>query len=43
MTFDRLLRCGRDELRLSPAIVVNDELLCYDPLENNDFWWWNRQ
>jgi len=43
MTFDRLLRCGRDELRLSPAIVVNDELLCYDPLENNDFWWWNKQ
>jgi putative membrane protein insertion efficiency factor len=43
MTFDRLLRCGRDELRLSPEIVVNDELLCYDPLENNDFWWWNKQ
>jgi len=42
MTFDRLLRCGRDELRLSPEIVVNDELLCYDPLENNDFWWWNK-
>jgi len=43
MTCDRLLRCGRDELRLSPEIVVNDELLCYDPLENNDFWWWNKQ
>jgi len=39
MTFDRLFRCGRDELRLSPEIVVNDEVLCYDPLENNDFWW----
>jgi hypothetical protein len=43
MTFDRLLRCGRDELRLSPEIVVNHELLCYDPLENNDFWWWKKQ
>jgi putative membrane protein insertion efficiency factor len=43
MTCDRLLRCGRDELRLSPEIVVNGELLCYDPLENNDFWWWNKQ
>ena len=43
MTCDRLLRCGRDELRLSPEIVVNDELRCYDPLENNDFWWWNKQ
>ena len=43
MTCDRLLRCGRDELRLSQEIVVNDELRCYDPLENNDFWWWNKQ
>jgi putative membrane protein insertion efficiency factor len=43
MTCDRLLRCGRDELRLSPEIVVNDELRCYDPLENNDFWWWNKR
>jgi hypothetical protein len=43
MTFDRLLRCGRDELRLSPEIVVNHELLCYDPVENNDFWWWKKQ
>ena len=43
MTFDRLMRCGRDELRLSPAILVNDELLCYDPVENNDFWWWNKE
>jgi putative membrane protein insertion efficiency factor len=43
MTCDRLLRCGRDELRLSPEIVVNDELLCYDPLESNDFWWWNKK
>jgi len=39
MTCDRLLRCGRDELRLCPEIIVNDELRCYDPLENNDFWW----
>jgi putative membrane protein insertion efficiency factor len=43
MTCDRLLRCGRDELRLSPEIIVNDERLCYDPLENNDFWWWNKR
>jgi hypothetical protein len=43
MTCDRLLRCGRDELRLSPEIVVNDELLCYDPLENNDFLWYHKQ
>jgi len=39
MTCDRLFRCGRDELQLSPWITVNGESRCYDPLENNDFWW----
>ncbi|UCG64254.1 MAG: membrane protein insertion efficiency factor YidD [Deltaproteobacteria bacterium] len=39
MTGDRLFRCGRDELRLSPQVIVNGERRCYDPLENNDFWW----
>ena len=39
MTCDRLFRCGRDELQLSPWIRVNGEIRCYDPLENNDFWW----
>ncbi len=41
MTCDRLLRCGRDELSLSPEIIVNGEFRCYDPLEYNDFWWYN--
>ncbi len=41
MTWDRLLRCGRDELRLSPGILVNKEAKCFDPLENNDFWWYD--
>jgi len=39
MTMDRLFRCGRDELRLSPWIRVNGEFKCKDPVENNDFWW----
>jgi putative membrane protein insertion efficiency factor len=39
MTCDRLFRCGRDEVRLSPHILVNGESRCYDPPENNDFWW----
>ena len=43
MTIDRLFRCGRDELRLSPWIRVNGEIRCYDPLENNDFWWYNER
>jgi hypothetical protein len=41
MTCDRLFRCGRDELQLSPEVAVNGELRCYDPVENNDFWWDN--
>jgi hypothetical protein len=26
-------------VRLSPQILVNGEGKCYDPPENNDFWW----
>ncbi len=39
MACDRLLRCGRDETRLSPLIIINGRKLTYDPLCNNDFWW----
>ncbi len=41
MTWDRLYRCGRDELELSPWIIVRGERKCFDPLENNDRWWSN--
>jgi putative component of membrane protein insertase Oxa1/YidC/SpoIIIJ protein YidD len=39
MTWDRLYRCGRDELRLSPQMIVDGQYKCYDPVESNDFWW----
>jgi hypothetical protein len=39
MAWDRLYRCGRDELRLSSQIIVDGKYKCYDPVENNDFWW----
>lgn len=39
MTCDRLMRCGNDELRLSPSIHAKGKLKCYDPVEANDFWW----
>ncbi|MDD2388192.1 MAG: membrane protein insertion efficiency factor YidD [Desulfobacterales bacterium] len=39
MTCDRLMRCGRDELRRSPLVEVNGRTRCYDPVEQNDFWW----
>lgn len=37
MTCDRLIRCGRDELKISPTVIVNDTKLSYDPVVNNDF------
>jgi len=39
MIWDRLYRCGRDEMRLSPWIILDGELKCYDPVKHNDFWW----
>ena len=39
MTCDRLMRCGRDEVRLSPPVRINGKRRCYDPVRNNDFWW----
>ncbi len=38
MAVDRLMRCGRDELRYAPQVMVNGELKFYDPVEANDFW-----
>lgn len=39
MACDRLMRCGRDELRLSPAVWNDGRRRCYDPVHRNDFWW----
>jgi putative component of membrane protein insertase Oxa1/YidC/SpoIIIJ protein YidD len=39
MAMDRLMRCGRDETRLSPEIFINGKWKTYDPVEKNDFWW----
>ena len=39
MAVDRLMRCGRDETRLSPPVIVDGKLKYYDPVEKNDFWW----
>jgi putative component of membrane protein insertase Oxa1/YidC/SpoIIIJ protein YidD len=43
MTTDRLLRCGRDETRLAPRIMIDGQLKTYDPVEENDFWWYSDQ
>ena len=39
MAMDRLMRCGRDETRLSPMLIINGKSKYYDPVEKNDFWW----
>ena len=38
MAMDRLMRCGRDETRLSPKIFIDGKWKIYDPVEKNDFW-----
>lgn len=43
MTWDRLLRCGRDELRSAPQILTKGgRYKFYDPIGANDFWWVDR-
>jgi putative component of membrane protein insertase Oxa1/YidC/SpoIIIJ protein YidD len=39
LAFDRLLRCGRDELRLSPKIQTRRGVRTLDPVEANTRWW----
>lgn len=42
MACDRLVRCGRDEVGISPHIRINAQDYVYDPVSANDFWWFNR-
>jgi hypothetical protein len=41
MAFDRLQH-ESDEARYSPPILVEGERKVYDPLENNDYWWYTK-
>ncbi len=38
MTCDRLLRCNRDELRVSPVMWVGGRKKCVDLVSANDVW-----
>ena len=40
MTWDRLFH-EADEMEQAPLIWVHDYYKFYDPLENNDFWWYD--
>jgi hypothetical protein len=41
ITFDRLQH-EADEPRTSPPILTGGQIKVYDPLENNDYWWYIR-
>lgn len=43
MTCDRLVRCGRDEATVSTKVIVNHRKLIYDPVNANDFWWFEKE
>ena len=39
MGTERLMRCGREDLRQVKTVRVNGTVKIYDPLEHNDYWW----
>lgn len=40
MTVDRLIHEGKEETAVSPLIYSNGKWRIYDPVKNNDFWWY---
>ncbi|MBW2644831.1 MAG: membrane protein insertion efficiency factor YidD [Deltaproteobacteria bacterium] len=42
MTCDRLFH-EPDEMEQAPMILVNGHYKFYDPVENNDFWWYDKR
>jgi putative component of membrane protein insertase Oxa1/YidC/SpoIIIJ protein YidD len=42
LTADRLLRCGRDETRLSRPVIIQGRTRIKDTLDDNTFWWSSR-
>jgi putative component of membrane protein insertase Oxa1/YidC/SpoIIIJ protein YidD len=43
MACDRLVRCGRDEVRVSPHVCINGQEFVSDPVSANDFWWFKKE
>jgi len=41
MTVDRLIHEGREESSVSPMVLSEGKWKIYDPVENNDFWWYH--
>ena len=43
MTVDRLIHEGGEETAVSPLVYTQGGWKIYDPLENNDSWWYRRE
>lgn len=43
MSCDRLVRCGRDEASISRKVRAEGQILIYDPVAANDFWWFQKK
>ncbi|MFH2060717.1 MAG: membrane protein insertion efficiency factor YidD [Pseudomonadota bacterium] len=43
MACDRLVRCGRDETKLSPPVRIQNQVYVHDPVTANDFWWFDKE
>jgi putative component of membrane protein insertase Oxa1/YidC/SpoIIIJ protein YidD len=43
MTVDRLIHEGKEETAVSPLVYYKGKLRIYDPVENNDFWWYGHR
>jgi hypothetical protein len=41
MAFDRLIH-DADEAHRAPMVKIYDTYRAYDPVENNDFWWYKK-
>jgi ferredoxin len=42
MTVDRLIHEGEEETSVSPLIYSEGRWKIFDPIENNDFWWYSQ-
>ena len=40
MTVDRLMHEGKEEQAVSPLVFSDGKWKIYDPVKNNDFWWY---
>jgi hypothetical protein len=43
MTVDRLIHEGSEETKVSPVVFSQGKKKIYDPVENNDFWWYQSE